>query len=223
MSEKILAIETTGQTCSVALTNGEEITSEITIHIGNRHDELLSHIIKQIVDFDKLSMDNIDAVAVSSGPGSFTGLRIGGSVAIGLSFSGTPKLISVPTLSAIAHNSIDYAKLSNSNRIISTMPSHKNILYYQIFDNSANPLSEIEFTEREDIVDIFRSEDLITGPGVKIIQEEYNKKLSTLTAEAIAKYAHKLYINKEFTDSSEYEPMYIQKFKPKTKNKKLNI
>ncbi len=99
---RILAIETATKVCSAALIEGEDILGEMSLSIPHVHVERLVIMICDLLSNLHVTYGDLDAVAVSNGPGSFTGLRIGLSAAKGIAFAGDKKLIAIPTLDAIA-------------------------------------------------------------------------------------------------------------------------
>ena len=74
---KILAIDSSSAPASIAITENDALVGEFTINIGKTHSEKLLPLVDQLLDAVDLSMDDIDAFAISQGPGSFTGVRIG--------------------------------------------------------------------------------------------------------------------------------------------------
>lgn len=160
-STYILSIETTGSTCGVTLTQNTEIISEYYTKGANLHDKLLAEFTKRITNDRDIKINDLSAVAISAGPGSFTGLRIGAAFAKALTFSEDIKLIAVPTLEALAYyTSINY---HNIKRIIATQYSHKDLLYYQIFDQKANAASSVKFKTISELDSILQSSDFLCG------------------------------------------------------------
>lgn len=102
----ILNIETSTHVCSVALARGGEVLFERVSFAGLSHATLLGVYCKEAIEYARKEAITIDAVAVSSGPGSYTGLRIGVSEAKGLCFGADLPLISVPTLDVLAYRAI---------------------------------------------------------------------------------------------------------------------
>ncbi|HIF13943.1 MAG TPA: tRNA (adenosine(37)-N6)-threonylcarbamoyltransferase complex dimerization subunit type 1 TsaB [Bacteroidetes bacterium] len=98
----LLAIETSGNICSVALYKGSECIAIKESHKVNTHSESLALFIRTIFENINISLNKLDEIAVSSGPGSYTGLRIGTSMAKGLVYGLDIPLISVSTLEAMA-------------------------------------------------------------------------------------------------------------------------
>ncbi|SDB46459.1 tRNA (adenosine(37)-N6)-threonylcarbamoyltransferase complex dimerization subunit type 1 TsaB [Butyrivibrio sp. INlla16] len=100
---KILALDTSGLVCTVAVTEDDRLLSEFSIQHKITHSELLLPMMEQIKNRISLDLNTIDAVAVSAGPGSFTGLRIGCATAKGLCLAMNKPMVAVPTLDAMAY------------------------------------------------------------------------------------------------------------------------
>ncbi len=112
---------------------GAEIIAEYSQHGTNIHDKLLAEYIRRIIDDTGNTIDGLDCVAVSSGPGSFTGLRIGAAVAKGICYGNKPALIPVPTLYALAYAAIGTARALKLDGITATVHSHRKLFYAQHF------------------------------------------------------------------------------------------
>jgi len=98
----ILAIETASQVCAVALAQGQELVAEYRLNLKNQHARLLAAAVDRMLAACQVRLDQLQAIAVSIGPGSFTGLRSGLSFAKGLAFGRNLPIIGVPTLQALA-------------------------------------------------------------------------------------------------------------------------
>ena len=209
----LIAIESSGATCAVALYLSNKIVAEYSIFGNNLHDKMLAELIRRMLDDFSVSIKQIDIVAVSSGPGSFTGIRIGGSVAMGLCFGGNPQLASVPVLSALAFVSLKYAKIFKKNNIISTVKSHKNFLYYQTYNLELKPSSEIIYTDVHQFSKIDYDDCFLCGPGLQLLSYTNEiKELSCLSAKVIGDYALYHLSKKDLTFSNTFEPLYSQEF-----------
>lgn len=99
---RILAIETATDVCSVAILDGEDVVAELMTARPRSHAEFLVPMVDQSLRLAKLHAEDLDTIAVSMGPGSYTGLRIGVSAAKGLAFSTGADLVGVPSLEALA-------------------------------------------------------------------------------------------------------------------------
>ncbi len=214
MSELILSIETGSSNCSVALTESSNLIAEYSANGKNLHDRLLAEFTSRILNDFKINVNMLDAIAVSSGPGSFTGLRIGVSFAKGLGFGGHPKLISVPTLTAIANHFIDYAKLNNSNKIIPVIHSHKDLFYYQIFDLELNELTNIMYDTELNLANSLVRNSLVCS---NIPLQNIKSKIIgySLSSSLIAKYGYNLFLKNKFVEDEDFIPVYVQEFVPK--------
>lgn len=214
----IISIETSGNTCGVCLSKGGLLLAEYSIFEVNKHDLLLAELVRRIMSDLQINIVDVAALAVSSGPGSFTGLRIGASFAKGFCFCGEPKLIAVPTLSALATAASKTAISASYTKIISTIPSHKDLLYYQEFDINSEPLSEIVTITKKEFDAMAKAQCFVCGPG-------YNEKNTTehfksIRAEHIAELAFKYFLKNEFTKPDDFVPLYGQDFIPKKSESK---
>lgn len=104
----ILSIDSSTPVAGVAVADGEQLLGEIFLNTKNTHLEKLLPLIRQLLQDLELSVEDLDAVAVTQGPGSFTGLRIGMATAKGLAQGADKKLITVPTLDCLARNLLHY-------------------------------------------------------------------------------------------------------------------
>jgi tRNA threonylcarbamoyladenosine biosynthesis protein TsaB len=100
---KILAVDTATKTCSVAITDNDVILAEITFNHAKTHAACLMNMIQEVLNTAFLSLDDIDGFAITIGPGSFTGLRIGLSSIKGISAATGKPVVGISTLEALAH------------------------------------------------------------------------------------------------------------------------
>ena len=101
---KILAIDSSGQTASVALWENDLTLAEFSIHAKKTHSQTLLPMLEAVREKTEFHMEEIDAVAVTSGPGSFTGIRIGIAAAKGFALAAGKPLVSVTSFELIAYN-----------------------------------------------------------------------------------------------------------------------
>lgn len=212
----ILSLETSGATCGVALSDAGKILSDHSIFITNQHDRLLAEFTRRTLDDAGITVHDLAAVAVSAGPGSFTGLRIGAALAKGLCYQGKPKFIPVPTLSAIAYHSRDLAKITKSKSIIAAISSHKNMLYFQKFSLDMKSSSEIEMTSEKEFPGVIAKDALVCGNlNFQLSDVLHQKTDISLSPAIISDYAYKLYERSVFTSPETYKPLYVQEFVPR--------
>ena len=101
---KILSIDGSGNTASVAVAEEDKILAEYTVNHKKTHSQTLLPMVKTVLDMLGLSVDDMDYIAVSNGPGSFTGLRICAATAKGLGLAAGKPMVGVKTLEALAYN-----------------------------------------------------------------------------------------------------------------------
>ena len=101
---KLLSIESSGMAASAALTDGDEVKAEFTLNNGLTHSQTLMPMIDAMCRLCGPDGDTPDAIAVSEGPGSFTGLRIGSATAKGMGLVWQIPIVPVPTLEGLAYN-----------------------------------------------------------------------------------------------------------------------
>ncbi len=131
----ILNIETSTEACSVALTGDCSLLANFEERTGRRHAEVLSGFIRGVLDAAKEQERKIDAIAVSIGPGSYTGLRIGLSEAKGLAYALGVPLIGIPTLQIMATNVMfNHHDISLSSRFAPMIDARRMEVYTCVLD-----------------------------------------------------------------------------------------
>jgi tRNA threonylcarbamoyladenosine biosynthesis protein TsaB len=129
---KILAIDSSSLVASVAIIQDDITVAEYTTNFKKTHSQTLLPMIDEIVKMTETDLSTIDAIAVSAGPGSFTGLRIGSATAKGLGLSLDKPIVSVPTVDAMACNFYETDKY-----ICPIMDARRQQVYTGIYDVSA--------------------------------------------------------------------------------------
>ena len=128
---KILAIDTSAKSASVAVTDGGEIKGEFFINTMLTHSETLMPMVDAVLKSTRITLGEIDCFAVNTGPGSFTGLRIGIAAVKGLAFAGNKPCAAVSTLESMAFN------LSAPDTVVcAVMDARCNQVYNALFDVS---------------------------------------------------------------------------------------
>ncbi len=126
---KILAIDSSAKAVSVAITEDKNLLGEFFVNVGLTHSQTLMPMVEEILKNTRLKISDIDAFAVSTGPGSFTGLRIGIAAIKGLAFADATPCIGVSTLYSMAYN------FAGENAVIcAVMDARCNQVYNAIFD-----------------------------------------------------------------------------------------
>ena len=130
MSMKILAMDTSAKAASVAITNGETPLAVYSLEAGRTHSETVLPMAESALKVAHLTLSDIDLFAVTSGPGSFTGVRIGISTVKGLAFGTGKPCVGVSTLLALAYNLKD---LRDDCYVCPVMDARRNQLYNALF------------------------------------------------------------------------------------------
>lgn len=146
----VLAIDTSTEQCSVALKVGARTVSRAAI-TPREHSQRILGFVDEVLREQQISLADIDALVVGHGPGSFTGVRIGVSVAQGLAFSHTIPVIAVSTLAALAQQAI---RLHQSAQVISAIDARMQEIYVAPYVNQngiATALTEAHMAPLDDI------------------------------------------------------------------------
>ena len=126
---RILAIETATSVCGCALVENGAIRREYSVEAPQIHSEKIMGLIDKVLASSQMACTDVDAVAVSIGPGSFTGLRIGLSVAKGLSFAGEKPLIAVSTLEALAGHAVLRDLVTADDLVLAAIDARRNEVF----------------------------------------------------------------------------------------------
>ena len=228
----ILNIETSTAVCSAALTDGEEVLFEQHSFEGPSHASLLGVYVEKAIQWVRHQDRQLEAVAVSSGPGSYTGLRIGVSVAKGLCFGAGIPLISVPTLSLLASTAIRQMQGATDYQYCAMLDARRMEVYAALFDASLQPLR----SAMADIVDAQTYATYLAKGKVCFFGDGAAKCQSVITdanayflpdiyplAAGMASLSAQAYAEKRFEDVAYFEPFYLKEFQATiAKNKVLS-
>ena len=213
----ILNIETTTKNCSVSIAKNGEIIAIKELNNGNySHAEVLHPFIESILAAAAISKEHISAIAVSKGPGSYTGLRIGVSAAKGLSFALDIPLIAVDTLTSLSH-----AISIEAGVIVPMLDARRMEVYAAVFDSKHMLLREI----KAEIVDASTYEDYLNVGKVYFLGDGSQKCKEVITHEnavfvadkfpsskEMAKLSFLKYKKNDIEDVAYFEPFYLKDF-----------
>lgn len=227
----ILHIETSTPVCSAALSkDGELLISKENLE-GQSHAEKLGVFVHEIINFAKKNSIVIQAISISSGPGSYTGLRIGVSEAKGLAYGLDVPLIGLPTLTIMAHS--QKKNVDKKSLLCPMIDARRMEVYAAVFDTSMHVIQPTEakiidtqsfsdFLEKQPIVFFGngapKCRHIITHPNAIFLDDVYPEALQMVGL------AEKEFSKKNFVNVAYFEPFYLKDFvatKPKDLLKKI--
>lgn len=213
----ILNIETATTNCSVSISkDGKTVFLKEDNNKNYSHAESLHLFIDAVLKESNTTLADIDAIAVSKGPGSYTGLRIGVSAAKGLCFALNKPLISVPTLQALAHQ----VKVENGF-VVSMLDARRMEVYSSIFDSHYNQIRDteaeildensfIEYLENSKVYfignGVEKTKEILAHPNAVFIEDKLP------SANEMGLLAYNKYKISDFEDVAYFEPYYLKDF-----------
>lgn len=212
---KILAIDSTANTSTVALLENEALLGIYTANTKNTHSETLLPMVKHLLLTLNVSNDQIDAYAVSNGPGSFTGVRIGVATVKGLAFGKNKKCVEVSTIEALAQNLEGFEGV-----ICPIMNARRGQVYTGAFLNGKRIIDDtcMMLDDLIPMLESYNEKIYFAGDGYSLIE---NKKIANLqstpemlryqNAFSVGKIAYKKLQNEEYTTDKELSVEYLRK------------
>ena len=219
---KILAIESSGLVASAAIVTEDTLLAEYTVNFKKTHSQTLLPMVEEIVSMVGIDLKELDAIAVSAGPGSFTGLRIGSATAKGLGLALGKPIIPVPTTQGIAANLYGVQGV-----ICPLMDARRNQVYTGLYRYNKDGFSIVEDQMAVLVDEIIEKVNAIgepvtyLGDGVEAFAEILKEKtevpfsfaplhMSKQRAGALAARAVELYKAGVVQTAAEHEPDYLR-------------
>ena len=212
----ILNIETATKNCSVSLAvDGQTLVCKEISELGFSHAEKLHLFIEDVIQEAGISWSQLSAIAVSQGPGSYTGLRIGVSAAKGLSYALQIPLISVDTLASLAHQ-----VTQNDGVIVPMIDARRMEVYSAIFDSNKQKIRAIQ-------AEIITEESFASISEIVYFVGDSNEKVKTVltksnfvfldaiqypSAKEMSAISYQKFEEKNFEDVAYFEPFYLKDF-----------
>jgi len=222
----ILSLESSTEVCSVALSHDGQLIDLEENQEGLNHSELLTSFVETIMHRNRIKASEVDAFAVSKGPGSYTGLRIGVSAAKGLCYASGKPLIAISSLDALGwhllQNPQEYqVSLTPETLLCPMIDARRNEVYCTLFDYKGNCLEPISAKIIKE--DSFKQHIstycvILFGNGAakcrKILKGENIEFSGPEKSSAVfmAGLAEKKFENKDFEDVAYFEPFYLKDF-----------
>jgi len=222
----ILSLETATTVCSVAITDGERIIAEKKLHEDKSHANQLTLLIEELLNNSEFKMSDIKAVAISEGPGSYTGLRIGLSTAKGLCYALAVPLIGVSTLKAMA---LEVSHSHKKGELLCPMIDARRM---EVYTSLYSSTLEVLLPPQPMILDESSFNETLVGSKVLFFGNGSDKFKSVTdsanavfipdkspSAWAVGKLAAEKFRKNQFEDLAYFEPEYLKEFqatKPKS-------
>lgn len=218
----ILHIETSTNICSVAVSNQSDCVFSVSNNEGMNHAALLSVFIQEAMQHLKTLDLKLDAVAVSSGPGSYTGLRIGVSTAKGLCYGLEIPLISVSTLEVLTVSAINMIADNEPHVLFCPMIDARRMeVYSGFYDRNLQTYREItaDIIDESSYAEVLEQNTIyFFGNGAEKCKQSLTHKNAKFVdhivpaAENMIPLAVKRYNAKKFEDVAYFEPFYLKEF-----------
>ncbi len=214
----ILCLETATTNCSVALSiNGEMVALKEDYDVKYSHAERLHLYIEEVLAFAKADKSQLTAIAVSKGPGSYTGLRIGVSAAKGLCYALDIPLISIPTLDSLSRQ----VQAEGNSYIVSMLDARRMEVYSAIYDASYNQVRETQaqiLDETSFMSYLEKGKVYFVGNGVTKFSEICNHPNAIFvtdklpSAKELCSLATSKFESLDLEDVAYFEPYYLKDF-----------
>lgn len=225
----IIALDTTAVTASVALLENECVIASSSVHNKLTHSEKILPMIDEILKNSGYTIDDVELIAVSKGPGSFTGVRIGIATAKGLAFAKNVPIVGVSALEALAEGFKLLSGADLENAIISpSMDARRNELYNALFSYDGRSLTRItddrpiSCEELEEELKGQRKKLFINGDGAEKLFSYLNTRTTDIVpilapelilkqnAVSVGKLAYRKFLNGEYEDVNKIAPLYLR-------------
>lgn len=219
---KILSIESASVTASCAVSYGEKILGEYTLSHKKTHSEKLMPLIEDLMNELGLKIEEIDYIAISQGPGSYTGLRIGAAIAKSMAFAANIEIIKVPTIKSLAANIFHEDKL-----IVPVMDARAGRIYTGIYKWDKGQCRTVKeqfpstIDELIEILNHYGEPVIINGDGSVNYRENILKNLNCkvtlapenfnyLKASSLASIAYSMALKGETIKGKDFKPEYLR-------------
>lgn len=225
----LLSLETSTNVCSVALNSQDGLMAYAEILIDKSHAEKITFLVGEVCSKASIKLAEIDAVAISKGPGSYTGLRIASSTAKGLCFALDKPLIAIDTLQSMAldvavNHSSDLQ--SNNTLLVPMIDARRMEVFTANYDTNAMQVADIQSLVIENNayeLELKNHKMVFFGNGAEKCKEMIRSENASFIdgiypkASYIGQLAVEKFLKKEFEDLVNFEPFYLKEFYMATK------
>lgn len=218
----ILNIETSTSACSLSLQDEEQLLASINFFLTKSHSTLLPSAIGQLLDQVDIRKDQLTAIGISEGPGSYTGLRIGSSTAKALAFGLDIPVIAVGSLDSMVEQ-LPEGFLNSEDVLLPMIDARRMEIYVRIFNHQKNPLSEVysQIVDENAFAEHSGKRLIMFGDGAKKVFEHINFERKVYldnilpAASGMTRLVYEKFKNKDFVDVAYFEPLYVKDFQTK--------
>lgn len=219
---KILAIESASVTASCAVSENGIILGEYTLNHKKTHSEKLMPLIETLMKELELKIQDIDVIAISGGPGSYTGLRIGAAIAKSMAYAANIPIVNVPTTKSLAGNIFDL-----NNHIVPVMDAKAGRIYTGIYKWENEELVTVKeqfpcsIVELIEILNEYNVTFIFNGDGSvnyrNIIEDKLKgrvhfapEKFNYLNASTLSSLGFEMVLKEEMVKASDFKPQYLR-------------
>lgn len=227
----ILLMETSTEVCSVGLAKDGEIIGIKENFEGNKHASQLHVLVDELLNELQFNINDLQSIAISKGPGSYTGLRVGVSSAKGYCFGLNIPLIAIGTLESLKNQVIEKQPRGESYQVIPMLDARRMEVYCGVWNHNSELNQEIEakiLDEKSFELILNESKTIFIGSGIQkfkvicqhphaIFDEEIYCSVKGMAIEAEQKYQ-----TNQFEDVAYFEPFYLKDFVGTTPKKALH-
>lgn len=215
----ILSIETSTPICSIALHRDGKLIDSESIEVAGAHAERLMLMIEDLLEGINIKASSLDAIAVSEGPGSYTGLRIGVSTAKGLAFAWDIPLIAISTMKVLAFAA--QKTIFEQAYIVSLLDARRMEVFDQVFDQDLNSIISLEskLIDQYSFIQLLEDKKVyFVGDGSHKVSQVIHHRNAVfidlkIDAEYIGEIAFEKFTAGEFADLAYFVPNYLKEFK----------
>lgn len=211
----ILFFDTSTNICSVGLIISPENIKIFTSQADKQQSFIILPAIQKLLEAQSISFQNINAIAFTNGPGSFTGIRLSNSIAQGLAFSHNLPVIAISTLQALAQSAFEEQRM---DKALVAIDAFADSIYFGAYQNNSGIMMPCQ-TDQRCAIEEFKFNNEVNLVGVGNAWEKYSVQLANkpgtifpgckINATALATLAMHQYVNQQYCSIEKVEPNYL--------------
>ncbi len=216
---KILAVDTSTQQLNVCISDNENVRAEISCNMGHTHSKFIMPVIDSVLALGEWNLSMIDGFAVTQGPGSFTGIRIGISTVKGLASAGNKPVAGISSLDALAYQTVKYPHL-----VCVALDARKKEVYfsqYRWIENRPCKMITDSVLPIGSVIENINETCLFIGSGAQLYQREIIRRLGdqavfpplqehTIRPSTVARLGFLKFSRDECYNATEIAPCYLR-------------